>query len=98
MTRTALHRPTEAERRRIEEIIARHHDGRPDGVRRVTVTLGEDQAGDPAVYLEMVVSAELQPTKEKIEELNDYIQIVLNDIIGDYEIDYWPYARTVVEE
>jgi hypothetical protein len=95
MARTVLHWPTDAERRRIEEIIARHHDDRPEGVRR---TFGEDQAGDPAVYLEMVVSAELQPTREKIEELNDYIQIILNDIIGDYEIEYWPYARTVVEE
>lgn len=98
MAGTALHRPTEAERQRIEQIVARHDGERPEGVRRIKVTLGADHAGDPAVYLDMVVGAKLQPTREKIDELNDYMQIVLNDIIGNYEIDYWPYMRTVVEE
>lgn len=98
MAGTTLHRPTDAERRRIEQIIAQHDGHRPAGVRRVNVTLGEDHAGDPAVYLDMVVGAELEPTREKIHELNDYMQVILDDIIGNYEIDYWPYMRTVVEE
>jgi hypothetical protein len=98
MARNILRWPTDAERTRIDQIIARHHDDRPDGVKRVTSSFREDHDGVPAVFLEMVVSSEVKPTKEKIAELNDYIQVILNDIIGDDEIDYWPYARTVTEE
>jgi hypothetical protein len=98
MTRTALNWPTEAERKRIDEIIARHHADRPEGVRRVAASFREDHDGEPAVFLEMIVEKKIKPTKEKIEELNDYIQLILNDIIGDNEIDYWPYARTLTEE
>jgi len=97
MARTAVHWPTDAERKRVDEIIARHHDDRPDGVRHITSTFGEDHAGEPAVFLEMAVGKEVQPTKEKIEELNDYIQVIINEII-DSGVDYWPYARTVTEE
>jgi hypothetical protein len=97
MARTASHWPNNAERLRIDEILARHHNERPEGVRRVTANFGEDQDGNPSVFLEMIVGKELSPTKEKIEELNDYIQIILNEILDD-NFDYWPYARTVIEE
>jgi hypothetical protein len=97
MARTAPQWPTDAERRRINEILARHHDERPEGVRRVTANFGEDQDGNPAVFLEMIVGKDVSPTKEKIEELNDYIQIILNTII-DNNFEYWPYARTIIEE
>ncbi|HYU14189.1 MAG TPA: hypothetical protein VEK82_16545 [Stellaceae bacterium] len=97
MAQTTTRWPSEAERQRIQKIIDRHSDERPEGVRRVTFRFGEDQAGDPAVYIEIYVDKETQPTKEKIEELNDFVQIILNDIL-DQDIDYWPYARTLVEE
>jgi hypothetical protein len=89
--------PSEAERQRIQRIIDQHDDERPEGVRRVTFRFGEDQSGDPAVYIEIYVSKETEPTKGKVEELNDFVQIILNDIL-DHEIDYWPYARTLVDE
>jgi hypothetical protein len=97
MAQTRTHWPTEAERQRIRDIIRRHDDERPDGVRRVESNFGEDQAGNPAVYLEMFVDKDMQPTKEKVEELNDFVQIILNEIL-DEEVEYWPYARTLVEE
>ena len=89
---------TEVERQRIQEVIDKH---RPEmalaGVRRVEFALGEDSTGDPAVKVVMVIGKDLQPTKEKIGELNDFAQILVNDII-DLESDFWPYVRTSVEE
>jgi hypothetical protein len=97
MARTTLHWPTDAERRRVAEIIARHHGDRPDGVRRVTSAFGEDHEGSPAVFLEMVIGTELQPTKEKIEELNDYAQVLVNGIL-ESDPDYFPYIRTKIDD
>ena len=97
MAQTSTRWPTEAERQRIREIIRRHDAERPEGVRRVAFNFGEDQTGNPALHLELFVSKDMQPTKEKIEELNDFVQIIVNDIL-DEEVEYWPYARTFVEE
>jgi hypothetical protein len=88
---------SEAERQRIQQIIDRHADDRPEGVRRVTFRFDEDQSGDPAVYIELYVTKDMDPTKEKIEELNDFVQVILNDVL-DQDVDYWPYARTLIEE
>ena len=97
MAQTTTRRPSEAERQRIQEIIDRHSDDRPEGVRRVTFRFDEDQAGDPAVYIELYVAKDLDPTKKKIEELNDFVQVILNDIL-EQDVDYWPYAQTLVDE
>jgi hypothetical protein len=97
MVQTTARRPSEAERQRIQEIIDRHRDERPEGVRRVTFRFGEDQAGDPAVYIELYVGKDMKPTKEKIEELNDFVQVILSEII-DQDIEYWPYFRTFVDQ
>ena len=67
------------------------------GFRRVTFRFDEDHTGQPAVYIELHVSKEMEPTKEKIEELNNFVKVILDDIL-DNNFDYWPYARTLVEE
>jgi hypothetical protein len=98
MSRTALHWATEAERQRIQDIIAKHDADRPHGVRSIQfASFGEDQGGNPAAYLMMIVGKEMLPTKGKIEELTDYAQIIVNDIL-DRDPDYFPYIRTVIEE
>jgi hypothetical protein len=97
MARTILRWPTDAERQQIDEIIARHHADRPAGVRRVIAKFGEDHTGDPAVFFEMIVGNELKPTEEVLQALNDYAQILVNDVLQGNP-DYFPYVRTVVEE
>ena len=89
--------PTAAELQRIQEIIDRHHGNRPDAVKKVTPTFGEDQAGNPAIYLEILVSKDMEPSKDNIEELNDFVQLLVNDILEN-DSEYWPYARTLVEK
>jgi len=44
----------------------------------------------------LFVDKNLQPTKEKIEELNDYVQVLIDDIL-EGDPDYWPYVRTQAE-
>jgi hypothetical protein len=87
--------PTEAERRLIQEIIDRH-DQRPAGVRRVEFEFGKDWTGDPAVHLAIFFDKNVQPTKKKIAELNDFIKGLLDEII-DSDIIFWPYARIFEE-
>ena len=99
MAETRTRWPTEAENQRIQAIINRHDTEfeRPDGVRRVAFNFGEDQAGNPALHLELFVSRDMQPTRDKIEELNDFVQVIIDDIL-EKDVDYWPYARTLIEE
>jgi hypothetical protein len=87
--------PTEAERRTIQEIIDRH-DRRPAGVRRIEFAFGKDWSGDPAVHLAIIVDKDIQPTKEKIAELNNFTKKLLDEII-DSDIDFWSYAKTIEE-
>ena len=88
---------TETERQRIQQIIAEHEKDRPTGVRRIGFSFSEDHTGHPAVYLDLFIDKHLKPTKEYIEELNDYIQLIIDDILKE-DVDYWPYARTLEEE
>ena len=100
MAQIATRWPTEAERQRVEKIIAQHDNDfeRPNGVRRIAFSFREDQAGNPAVYLEIFVDKDLPPTKENIDDLNDFVQVIINDILADDKFEYWPYARTLVED
>jgi hypothetical protein len=88
--------PTEADRRHVQEILDRHAREKPESIRRVDVKFGEDWTGHPAVYVNLFVGKDLNPTKEKIRELNDYVKIVHDDII-DEGLEFWPYSRTFEE-
>jgi hypothetical protein len=88
--------PTDAERRHVQQIIDRHASDRPEGIRRVEFTFGEDWTGHPAVYVNLVVGKDVQPTKTKIRELNDYVKLLHDDII-DEDVGFWPYSRTFEE-
>jgi hypothetical protein len=96
MADTVIRSPTEAERRRIQDIIDRYHE-RPAEVRDIKFDFGEDWAGYPAVYIKIFVSKDLEPTKENIETLNNFTKVLLDQII-DAELGYWPYARTLLKE
>ena len=96
MARSITRWPTDEERQRIEGIIERHVDDRPEGVRRAEPTFSEDHTGYPAVFVTLFVDKNLEPTKEKIEELNDYVQVLIDDIL-EGDPDYWPYVRTQAE-
>jgi hypothetical protein len=96
MAENAVRSPTDAERRHVQEIIHRHEAERPEGVRRVEFTFGEDWTGHPAVYVNLFVNKGLQPTKDKIRELNDYVKILHDDIINE-KVGFWPYSRTFEE-
>jgi hypothetical protein len=97
MPQQATRPPTEADRRHVQQIIDRHAMELPEGVRRIEFAFGEDWTGYPAVYVNLFVDPNMQPTKEKIRQLNDYIKILHNDII-ETEIGFWPYSRTFEDE
>jgi len=98
MPQTVMHSSAEAERQRVQEIIDnRRIEMALANVRRVEFSFGEDSTGDPVVHVVMVVSKDLSPTKEHIEELNVLANILTQDIIRK-EIGLWPYVRTIVEE
>jgi hypothetical protein len=87
--------PTQAERRRIQEIIDSHK--RLPEIRDIKFEFGEDWAGYPAVYIKIFVPKDLLPTKNNIERLNSFTKILLDEII-EADLGYWPYSRTVLEE
>jgi hypothetical protein len=97
MSQSTTHFPTEMERERIQQIIEKHNAERPNVVRRVGLTFGEDSTENPAAYIALIVGKDVNPTKELIEELNDYAQVLVNDI-ANFESDILPYVRTVIEE
>lgn len=88
--------PTEADRARVQRIIDRHFAARPEGVTRIEPEFDEDWTGAPAVYLKMFVTRDTHPTPPKIDELNDFVRVLLDEII-DAQMGFWPYSRTLVE-
>ena len=89
--------PAELETR-IREAIAKHQNEMLlSNVRRVDVSFREDSTGDPAVYLAMVVPKDLPTTKNNIEGLNVFANILVHEILA-LDSGYWPYVRTVVED
>jgi hypothetical protein len=92
----AVRLPTEADQRQVRETIDRYEPKRPDGVRRVDFTFGEDWTGDPAVYIELIVDKTVKPTMEKAQELNDFVKLIQRDLI-ESKFAFWPYTRTFTE-
>jgi len=97
MADNALRSPIKLARQAVQEVIDRHHGERPEGVRRVEPHFGEDWTGAPAVFLHMFVDKGLEPTNEKIGQLNAFVRAMLDEII-DMELGYWPYSRTIEED
>jgi len=97
MAQNTVRPPTEAERHQVQQIVSRHEADRPDGVCRVEVEFGEDWTGYPAAYIHLFVDKTLEPTADKIDELNRFVK-VLHDEIIDAGVSFWPYSRTSLEE
>jgi hypothetical protein len=96
MANLAVRLATDADRQLVRETIDRYEAKRPDGVRRVDFTFGEDWTGDPAVYIDLIVDKSVKPTMEKAQELNDFVRLIHNDLI-DGNFEFWPYSRTFTE-
>jgi hypothetical protein len=46
--------------------------------------------------LDLYVDDDLKPAKEAIEDLHDYVQVLIDNLL-EQEPDYLPYVRTLVE-
>jgi hypothetical protein len=57
-----------------------------------TVRVGEDSAGDPAVWIEFLVDNDLSPSKAKLGELTKLVDSVSQELISK-DPQRWPYVR-----
>ena len=63
----------------------------PDGIHGMSIQLGEDWAGDPAIWIYFVVDDELKPSKARVDELSELASAV-NLAIRRSDIGRFPYV------
>lgn len=59
---------------------------------RFTIEFGEDSTGEPAVWIWFLVDDDLNPTKQKISELNHFANTVRSALLRA-KMPYWPYVE-----
>lgn len=64
----------------------------PDGVTSVDFELGEDHDGDPIVRINVRVSRDLNPSKEKVSTLRTFSNQIRDHLL-DKDIERWPHVR-----
>jgi hypothetical protein len=65
-------------------------------IRRVHFRYGEASDGSPAVWITVVIPADLKPTKEKIDALYEATESFRKDILAA-STDRWPYISVETE-
>lgn len=95
MAALTLRSPTEDDKRLVREIIGRHEAQRPTGISRIDFTFGEDWAGGPALYIDVIADKDIEQTFDKAHEVNDFVKLIQDDIF-ESNLDFWPYSRTFV--
>jgi len=96
MTRRAayahsLPSPSDAEIERIREIV-RQQTFPPGVATRFKVELAEDNAGQPAVYIDFRVDKDREPTKAYIDRLLKFERAV-SAALHAADSSRWPYIR-----
>jgi hypothetical protein len=64
----------------------------PSNVHGFDVDFGEDSAGDPAVWIWLMVDDEAQPSDQSIARLAHFVREVRSDLLRA-GLRYWPYVR-----
>jgi len=78
------------------EEIARKWEPLPKEIKRVYFRYGEDSDGYPAVWINLVVPEDLNPSKKKIDALYQATQVFSNDVV-EADTGRWPYIKIVTE-
>jgi hypothetical protein len=65
-------------------------------IRRVEFRFGEDSDGSPAVWITVIVPADLKPSKEKIDNLYYATELFRKDIL-ESDTNRWPYISIQTE-
>jgi hypothetical protein len=75
-----------------------HGDRRPNAVhptpRGYTFEFGEDARGGPGVWIYITIDDDTHPSKEKINELNEFAKLITDNII-EADLGFWPYIEYV---
>jgi hypothetical protein len=78
-----------------EEALKVHHivnaNTAPEIVRSFEVEFGSDSANNPAVWVHLIVDPDLNPSREKISELNGIARKVRFALL-DGGFAFWPYV------
>jgi hypothetical protein len=64
----------------------------PANVRAVDFDFGEDSTGDPAVWIWLTVDDELQPSRQSIAGLSQFVTDIRSDLLRA-GLRHWPYVR-----
>ena len=67
-----------------------------DEISRIDFRYGESSDGSPAVWITVVVPADLRPSKDKINALNRATESIRKDIL-EADTDRWPYVKIETE-
>jgi len=78
------------EKEKAEQIIA--ETPLMDGIERITVELGDDHTGDPAMWLVFHMRRDLEPDDQWLRRLNEYSGQLGLKII-DSGLTRFPYTR-----
>jgi hypothetical protein len=63
-----------------------------DGIESIRVELGEDQTGDPAMWLVFRLQSDLKFDRETVRRFNDYAAIIQTKILHS-GLKRFPYTR-----
>jgi hypothetical protein len=83
-------RQIESQARDFVESVVR--DRLPGEVSQVTVTLGADHDGDPALFIDLFVIDDEHPSAGKVERFSNAIS-ELQSIISSHSDGYFPYVH-----
>jgi hypothetical protein len=64
----------------------------PDYVLDYQVEARDDHQGNPAFYIRFIVEPDDQPSREKIRELNAFLDSV-STVLLSLSLDRWPYVQ-----
>jgi hypothetical protein len=79
-----------AEAQKIHRLVKKHR--LPPGVRTFVVRFGTDSTGDKAVWIRFIIDDELNPAKDRINELNSFRRSVQSELI-ESNLSVWPYIE-----
>lgn len=65
---------------------------KPPNVRDVDWEFGEDSAGEPALWIWLIVDDDPQPSAQSITGLNRFVTDIRGDLLRA-GLRYWPYVR-----
>jgi hypothetical protein len=85
-----------AEEARLFHAIARKWSPLSEEIKRVYFRFGEDSDGSPAVWITVVVPADLRPSKTKISAIYQATESFKKDVL-QADTNRWPYISVETE-